>query len=160
MKELFLALEMLQEQTILLYPNCDAGSKKMISLIEKYREKGYLHIFKNLPHEDYLSFMKSVNLMIGNSSSGIIESPSFKIPVINIGNRQQGRARSGNVIDTEPEKKKILNAVNFAFNNKDFLKRVKECKNKFGNGTASQEIVKIIKELEINERLIQKKITY
>ncbi len=160
MKELFLALDTLKKQTVILYPNCDAGGRKLISLIEKYGGKKYLHVFKNLPHDDYLSFMKSVDLMIGNSSSGIIESPSFKIPVINIGNRQQGRDRSENIIDVEPEKNKILNVIDFAFNNKDFLSKVGRCKNKFGDGRASQKIVKIFKDLKIDDKLIQKQITY
>ena len=160
MKELFLAIDTLKEQTVILYPNCDAGGRKLISLIEKYEGKKYLHVFKNLPHDDYLSFMKSVDLMIGNSSSGIIESPSFKIPVINIGNRQQGRDRSENIIDVEPEKNKILNVIDFALNNKDFLNRVRRCKNKFGDGRSSQKIVKIFKDLKIDDKLIQKEITY
>jgi UDP-N-acetylglucosamine 2-epimerase (non-hydrolysing)/GDP/UDP-N,N'-diacetylbacillosamine 2-epimerase (hydrolysing) len=160
LKELFLALEALQKQTILLYPNCDAGGKKFIELIKQHEERRYLHIFKNLPHEDYLSLMKSVDLMIGNSSSGIIEASSFKIPVINIGSRQQGRARSDNIIDVKPEKNKILKAVDLALNNMEYLKRVKKCKNKFGDGKAAEKIVKILKNLKIDENLIQKQISY
>jgi len=160
MRELFLALDSLKEQTIILYPNCDSGGVELIKLIEKYGNKDYFRVFKNLPHEDYLSLMKSANLMIGNSSSGIIESPSFKIPVINIGSRQKGRNRSGNIIDVEPEKNKILNAIDFAINNKDFLKKVSDCENKFGDGKASQRIIKILKNIEIDDKLIQKQITY
>jgi len=160
MKELFLALDTSKEQTVMLYPNCDAGGKKLIELIEKYENKNYLHVFKNLPHEDYLSLMKSSNVMIGNSSSGIIEAPSFKIPVINIGGRQQGRSRTENIIDVEPDKNKILEAIDFALRNKDFLKKVKTCKNKFGDGKTSQKIVKVLKELKIDDKLIQKQITY
>lgn len=160
MRELFLALGKLKQQTVMLYPNCDAGGKEMIKLIQKYENKDYLHVFKSLPHEDYLSLMKSVNLMIGNSSSGIIEAPSFRIPVVNIGSRQQGRSRSENIIDVEPNKNKILGVINFALNDKDFLKKVKLCKNKFGEGKASQKIVKILKELKIDNKLIQKQITY
>lgn len=160
MKELFSALEELNEQTIILYPNCDAGSKKFINLIKKYNNKKYFKVLKNIPHDDYLALMKSSNLMIGNSSSGIIESPSFKIPVINIGNRQSGRSRSVNIIDTEPEKKKIIESVNYALNNKEFLKKIKSCKNKFGDGKSSKRIVKILKEIKIDNKLIQKQITY
>jgi len=160
MKELFLALDTSKEQTVMLYPNCDAGGKKLIELIEKYENKNYLHVFKNLPHEDYLGLMKSSNVMIGNSSSGIIEAPSFKIPVINIGGRQQGRSRTENIIDVEPDKNKILEAIDFSLRNKDFLKKVKTCKNKFGDGKTSQKIVKVLKELKIDDKLIQKQITY
>lgn len=160
MKELFLALDTLKEQTIVIYPNCDAGSKRLIDLLESYRDKQYIHIFKNLPHEEYLSLMKSVDLMMGNSSSGIIESPSFKIPVINIGKRQQGREKSENIVDVESDKNKLLKAIDFALNNKDFQKKVKRCENKFGDGNAAKKIIKKIKEVKINDKLIQKKLTY
>ncbi len=159
-EELFMVLDALKEQTILLYPNCDAGGKKFIELIEKSTEREYICAFKNLPHEDFLSLMKSVDLMIGNSSSGIIEAPSFRLPVINIGNRQQGRERSENIIDVQPKKEEILNAVDFAFNNKDFLIRVRGCKNNFGDGMAAQKMVKIFKDIKIDDKLIQKQITY
>jgi UDP-N-acetylglucosamine 2-epimerase (non-hydrolysing)/GDP/UDP-N,N'-diacetylbacillosamine 2-epimerase (hydrolysing) len=160
LKELFLVLDTMQEQTVLIYPNCDAGGKKFVQLIEKYKKKRYIHAFKNLSHEDYLSLLKSVDVLIGNSSSGIIEAPSFNIPVINIGNRQQGRARSQNIIDVEPNKKSITNAINVALHDKEFLRKVKTCKNIFGDGKASQRIVKILKNIQIDDQLIQKQITY
>ena len=160
MKELFSALEELNKQTIILYPNCDAGGKKFIDLINKYKDRKHFKILKNIPHDDYLALMKSSNLMIGNSSSGIIESPSFKIPVINIGNRQSGRSRSVNIIDTEPDKKKIIESVDFALNNKEFLKKIKSCKNKFGDGKSPKRIVKILTKIKIDNKLIQKQITY
>ncbi len=160
LKELFFVLDKLKQQTILIYPNCDAGGKQFIDLINNYSKKDYIRGFKNIEYEDYLSLMKSSDLMIGNSSSGIIEAPSFKIPVINIGSRQQGRDRSSNIIDVEPQKTKILQAIDFALHDKNFAKKVKLCKNKFGEGTASQKIVKIFKNITIDEDLIQKQITY
>ena len=160
LKELFLALDSLKEQTILLYPNCDAGGKKFIDLIKTYEEKPYLHAFKNIPHEEYLSIMKSVDLMLGNSSSGIIEAPSFKIPVINIGSRQQGRQRSANILDIQPEKNKIIRAIDFSLHDKEFLQKVHSCKNQFGDGNAAQHMLKIFKEIPLDEKLIQKQITY
>lgn len=159
-KELLLALDSLKEQTILLYPNCDAGGKKFIDLIKTYEEKPYLHEFINIPHEEYLSIMKSVDLMLGNSSSGIIEAPSFKIPVINIGSRQQGRGRSANILDVPPEKNSIINAINFALHDKEFLRKVHRCKNQFGSGNAAQHMIKIFKGIPLDEKLIQKQITY
>jgi UDP-N-acetylglucosamine 2-epimerase (non-hydrolysing)/GDP/UDP-N,N'-diacetylbacillosamine 2-epimerase (hydrolysing) len=159
-KELLSALDNLQKQTVLIYPNCDAGSQNFIDLIESYENKKYLTTFKSLPHNDYLSFMKNCDLMIGNSSSGIIEAPSFKIPVINIGSRQQGRERSDNIIDVEPKKNNILKKIDFALNDKKFKNKVNNCVNKFGDGKASTRIVKIFKEIEISDKLIQKQITY
>lgn len=159
-RELLLALATLKEQTVLLYPNCDAGGKRFINLITRYAKKPYFHAYQNMPHEDYLSVMKSVDLMIGNSSSGIIEAPSFKIPVINIGSRQQGRTRSANIIDIEPEKNKILTAIHYALQNKEFQRKVQTCTNQFGTGFAAKKMIKILKEIPLNEKLIQKQITY
>jgi UDP-N-acetylglucosamine 2-epimerase (non-hydrolysing)/GDP/UDP-N,N'-diacetylbacillosamine 2-epimerase (hydrolysing) len=104
--------------------------------------------------------MKSVYLMLGNSSSGIIEAPSFKIPVINIGSRQQGRERSANIIDVDPKKTKILNAINVAFHDTVFINKVRTCTSTFGDGDAAEKIVKILKQIPLNEKLIQKQITY
>jgi UDP-N-acetylglucosamine 2-epimerase (non-hydrolysing)/GDP/UDP-N,N'-diacetylbacillosamine 2-epimerase (hydrolysing) len=160
MKELILSIDELKKQTVLLYPNCDAGSQSIIKLIKQYENRNYLNIFKNLPHEDYLIMMKSANVMLGNSSSGIIESPSFKIPVINIGKRQEGRTRSSNILDVEPKKEKILEAIDFVTNNKEFLEKIQSCRNEFGDGKAAGKIVKILKDININEKLIQKKLTY
>jgi UDP-N-acetylglucosamine 2-epimerase (non-hydrolysing)/GDP/UDP-N,N'-diacetylbacillosamine 2-epimerase (hydrolysing) len=162
-RELLTALDTLQEQTILIYPNCDAGSRKFITLLEKYENRPYLHIFKNVPHDDYISFMKYVDLMLGNSSSGIIEAPTLKTPVINIGDRQQGREISDNIKTIKPEKVKkeeILSKIHFVLTDADFNNKVKHCKNKFGEGNASKKIIKILKTIKIDEKLIRKQITY
>jgi UDP-N-acetylglucosamine 2-epimerase (non-hydrolysing)/GDP/UDP-N,N'-diacetylbacillosamine 2-epimerase (hydrolysing) len=158
--ELLSVLDTLKEQTVLFYPNVDAGGARFRKLIKKYEGKPYLHAFVNLPHEEYLGLMRSVDVMIGNSSSGILEAPSFHLPVVNIGSRQQGRDRSNNIIDVLPQKEKILAAIDCALYNKKFLKKVQKSKNKFGGGHASQRIVDVLKKIEINESLIQKQITY
>ena len=160
MKELFQVLDKLQEQTVMIFPNCDAGGQRLIDLIKQNEDKKYLHIIENMPHEDYLSIMKSSNLMIGNSSSGIIEASSFKTPVINIGNRQQGRERSTNIIDAKPESQQIIKAVNHALNDKNFTMKLQKCENKFGDGKTAKRIVKILKNIKIDKNLIQKQITY
>jgi len=160
MKEMLLALKEIKKQTFMLYPNCDAGGKKLIDLIKRYEKEDYLHIHKNISHEDYISLLKNVDLMIGNSSSGIIEAPSFKIPVINIGDRQKGRTRSENIIDVDPDRKKILKAIDYALGDNKFQNKLKKCKNRFGDGKSAKKIVKILKNIDINENLIKKQITY
>jgi UDP-N-acetylglucosamine 2-epimerase (non-hydrolysing)/GDP/UDP-N,N'-diacetylbacillosamine 2-epimerase (hydrolysing) len=158
--QLFSALKSLKKQTIVIYPNNDAGSRQFIEFIEQNRCKDFLHIFKNLPYIDYLSLMKSCDVMIGNSSSGIIEAPSFQVPVINIGNRQQGRQRSDNILDVEPDEKEILEAIDFALNDVRFKEIVNQSSNTFGDGTASDKIVNVLKQINLSEKLIQKQITY
>lgn len=160
LEQVLCALDTLKEQTVLFYPNVDAGGDRLRDLIKGYEGTSYLHTFINLPHEEYLGLLKSVNVMIGNSSSGILEAPLFHVPVVNIGSRQQGRERSMNVIDVQPTKEKILAAITYALYDSDFRKNIQKCENKFGDGHASERIVDILKKIEINESLIQKQITY
>jgi len=84
----------------------------------------------------------------------------FKIPVINIGSRQQGRGRSANILDVPPEKNSIIKAIDFALHNKEFQRKIDTCKNQFGDGNAAQHMIKNFKEIPLDEKLIQKQITY
>ncbi len=154
------AIDTLKNQTVLLYPNCDAGGKRFISLIRQYEKKPYLHAIKNMPHEEYLSLLKSIDVMMGNSSSGIIEAPSFSIPVVNIGTRQQGRERSDNILDVKAKKESILEAINIALFDEGFVKKVQHTKNKFGQGNAAQQIINVLKTIPLDDNLIKKQITY
>ncbi|MBN2065809.1 MAG: UDP-N-acetylglucosamine 2-epimerase (hydrolyzing) [Candidatus Thermoplasmatota archaeon] len=160
MNALLQTLDTLKKQTVLLYPNCDAGGKRFISLIQQYEKKPHLHVIKNMPHREYLSLLKSVDVVIGNSSSGIIEAPSFNIPVINIGMRQQGRERSDNILDVEAKKDRLIAAIDTALHNDAFAKKVQHTKNKFGRGDAAQQIINVLKTIPLDETLIRKQIIY
>ena len=160
MKTLLQTLDTMKKQTVLLYPNCDAGGRRFISLIQQYEKKPYIHVIKNMPHEDYLNLMKYVDVMIGNSSSGIIEAPSFSIPVVNIGTRQKGRERSRNILDVEAKKENILRIIDIALHDNTFAKKVKNTKNRFGQGNAAQQIINILKTISLDQDLIKKQITY
>lgn len=159
-KETMETIKELAFQSIVIYPNADAGGRRMIKILEKYRKFPFVRLYKNLSHLDYLSLMRIVKVMIGNSSSGIIEAPSFHLPVVNIGTREQGRERANNVIDADYDKKEIKTAVQKALFDKKFRKKLKESKNPYGRGKAAKRIVKILSSLEINKKLLQKKLTY
>ena len=93
-------------------PNSDMENEDIFSQIYKFeREYSNVHAFKSLGMVRYLSTLKYVDMVVGNSSSGIIEVPSFKIPTINIGNRQKGRVQASSVINCKPMKNEILNAI-------------------------------------------------
>ncbi|MCG2825209.1 MAG: UDP-N-acetylglucosamine 2-epimerase [Thermoplasmatales archaeon] len=159
-KQTLEAIVSLKHQTILIYPNADAGGRKMIKVIKEYEKYPFIKAFKSLPHKEYLSLMKIVDVMLGNSSSGIIEAPSFHLPVINIGSRQEGRERAGNVIDVGYSKNEIIKAIKKALYDKKFKEKVKKCKSPYGDGKADERIVKILSELKIDKKLLQKRITY
>ena len=159
-RETLNAIVELKHQTVLIYPNADAGGRRMIKVIKKYEKYPFIKAFKSLPRKDYLSLMKVASVMVGNSSSGIVEAPSFHLPVINIGSRQEGRERAGNVIDVGYSKNGIINAIQKALYDKKFKAKVKKCKSPYGDGKASQRIVKILNEIKINKKLLQKRMTY
>jgi UDP-N-acetylglucosamine 2-epimerase (non-hydrolysing)/GDP/UDP-N,N'-diacetylbacillosamine 2-epimerase (hydrolysing) len=160
MRETMEALFGLKEQSIVIYPNADAGGRRMIKVIEQYMKYPFIQMYKSLPHIEYLSLMKIASVMVGNSSSGIIEAPSFHLPVVNIGTRQAGRERSTNVIDVGYNREEIVKAVKKALHDRKFRAKVKKCKNPYGDGKASQRIVKVLSKIEITPKLLQKRITY
>ena len=161
MKETLEALVELKIPAIVFYPNSDAGGREMIDLIKKYSKKhAFIKIVPNLPRREYLSLLKITGALVGNSSSGIIDAPSFGLPAVNIGIRQEGRERGCNVIDVPPEQKEIVSGITRALNDKDFIARVKKCENPYGDGKAGPKIAEILAEIEKTSRLLEKKLTY
>ncbi len=155
------AIKDLGYQTIVIYPNADAGGREMIKVIEKYRQYPFIKIYKSILRVDYLSLLNVVNVMIGNSSSGIIEAPSFHLPVVNIGSRQADRERAENILDVDYNKENIKKAIKKALFDRKFKGKVKNCKNPYG-GTekVGPKIVKILGNIKIDKKLLQKKLSY
>jgi len=152
------ALEAFPEaQIICFFSNTDAGGKRIIERINK--QKNFIKI-PNMLSKDFLSLMNYASLMIGNSSAGIREAPSFKLPVINIGSRQNGRLRAINVIDVDHDSDNIKAAIKKGLYNHKFLDSLKDLVNPYGNGTAALQIVDILEKIELNKKLIQKEICY
>lgn len=144
-------------QTIIIYPNSDSGGRAMIGAISEFTGKNPLmRAFASIPHGDYLGFMKYSSVMAGNSSSALIEAPFFHLAAVNIGSRQSGRERSSNVIDAKGERQEIAKAVRTAMG-PAFQKKARACKSIYGDGHASERIVKVLKEIELSKKLIQKR---
>jgi GDP/UDP-N,N'-diacetylbacillosamine 2-epimerase (hydrolysing) len=159
-RETLEAVKELKQQTVIIYPNADAGGRRMIKIIRQHEENPFVKAFKSVPHEDYLGLMKLASVMIGNSSSGIIEAPSFGLPVVNIGTRQMGRQRAGNVVDVGYDRKDIIGALKKALYDKDFIERVKHCKNPYGDGKAGKRIARFLAEATLGSKLLEKRMTY
>lgn len=158
-KKTLQAIESFNIQTILIYPNADAGSKDIIKVIESYN-KDYLKAYKNLPRKDYLSLLRCSSAQIGNSSSGIYEAPSFHIPVVDIGTRQSRREKAENVVCVDYDTDKIKSAIKFILEDNEFRQKLKNCLNPYGDGTAGKKIVQILTNLDLNDKLIAKQIMY
>ena len=138
---------------IFTLPNADTGSRKIIEQIEAFvhNNSEIACLFNSLGQLRYLSLLKNASLMIGNSSSGIIEAPSFELPVVNIGDRQKGRIRAANVIDVPVcEQDEIEKAINKAVS-KDFRDSITGLENPYGTGNASEKIVEILRTVSLSD---------
>ncbi|KJR42234.1 UDP-N-acetyl-D-glucosamine 2-epimerase, UDP-hydrolysing [Candidatus Magnetoovum chiemensis] len=140
-------------------PNADTGGRIIIDKIKNflitYPEKGKL--FHSLGQLRYISLLKYSDLMVGNSSSGIIEAPSFKMPVVNIGDRQSGRVHAENVINV-PQclDGEISAALNKALSD-EYRNGLKSIRNPYGDGLTSEKIIRQLKEITLDENLIKKR---
>lgn len=140
------AIKKLNIQTIALLPNNDAGHSKII----KYIKDCGIQWYPSLSTEIFINLYRNVDSIIGNSSSGIHESPTMQIPAINIGNRQRGREKSDNVIDVVNDTELIIQSIQKALFDKDFITEVKKISNPYGNGNSAIKIVNILKTISLD----------
>lgn len=154
--ELLKALLELKFPVIFTMPNADTKNSIIRNKILEF-SKSYKNckVFENLGTKLYFCLMKYALAMVGNSSSGIIEAPSFKLPVVNIGTRQKGRIKAKNVIDTGYSSNEIIEAIKKA-TSKDFRKRLGNLKNPYGDGNALKKLVKIIERIKIDKEFLKK----
>ncbi|MEA1878550.1 MAG: UDP-N-acetylglucosamine 2-epimerase [Bacteroidota bacterium] len=132
--------------SIFTMPNADTGHRELIKLLQQYVEDhpDNSKLFTSLGQLRYLSLMKQVDAVVGNSSSGIIEAPSMKTPTINIGTRQKGRISAHSVIHTDPDLESLKKAFKKLYSGK-FQKSLSNIKNPYGNGGATEKTLKLIK---------------
>ena len=135
-------------------PNADTEGRIITQMIDEYisRNEHKAISFVNLGQLRYLSAMQFVDAVVGNSSSGIAEAPTFKIGTINIGDRQKGRINADSVIDCEPNKESILTAIRKLYST-EFQKKLKNVKNPYGEGGAAKKIKEVLKEKDIADIL-------
>ncbi len=156
MQDTLTSLERLGKQVILIYPNNDPGSDLIIDEIKNKEDNPRFHIYRSLERKVYLSVMKYALFMIGNSSSGIIESATFHLPVVNIGIRNLNRETSENVINVSYDSESIWKEIQKAIS-PEFRQFCLQVKSKYGDGTASKKILQVLGNIEINYTLLDKK---
>lgn len=140
--------------------NADTGGRIINKAIDEYIENHDNAVaFTSLGITRYLSSLKHCELVIGNSSSGLLEAPSFGVPTINIGDRQKGRLQSESVINCEPTFEDINNALHVALSD-DFKQLARKSKNPYGNGNTSEKVISEIKKLILNGNISLKKTFY
>lgn len=160
-EELMDALDKFSDMSfIITKSNSDAGGREINQMWEQYcsARKNCL-VVASLGTRRYLSTLKYACMMIGNSSSGIIEGPALKIPTVNIGDRQKGRIMAGNVICCKPEKYDIVNAIKKALT-EEFQDISKQTINPYGDGNTSSKIIEIIQDHLQGNKINQKKVFY
>lgn len=139
------------------YPNADSHNTAIIQSVKDFvATRPNTRFVTNLGHRKYHSVQRYVAAMVGNSSSGIIEAATFRLPVVNIGTRQEGRIRGGHVIDTSGSKDAIARAIATAVSS-DFRRSIANIENPYGTGRAAERIVSLLKAVERGRTLIMKK---
>lgn len=158
-KNLLSALKNFSNTTIIFtMPNADNDGRVIIDLIKDFvaNNKSISVAFTSLGQLRYLSAIKHADVVIGNSSSGLIEVPSFKKPTINIGDRQRGRVFGSSVINCRPNKKDIIDSITYALSDKFKQKLIKSV-NPYGQKNSSIEIVRILKKIPVDDDFVKKR---
>jgi len=152
---LFTTLNRTAGQILFVYPNSDAGSRQLIERTQAFAaSRPNTHIFVNLPAVTYWSLLQNVEMLIGNSSSGIMETASFALPTVNVGMRQQGRERARNIIDTPAEADAISASIAQALS-PAFRESLTGMTNPYGDGHAAERIIEVLASTPLEGILIK-----
>ncbi len=158
--ELLNAIKNFDIACIFTKANADAGGARINELIDEFCKQNKQHIaFTSMGVLRYLSAMKYCDIVIGNSSSGVVETPSLKVPTVNIGERQKGRINSLNIINCKTDEKSIETAIEKALSD-EFIKEAKQAKSPYNGGDTSKKIVDFTLEYINSENYAKAKIFY
>jgi UDP-hydrolysing UDP-N-acetyl-D-glucosamine 2-epimerase len=155
--EVLAAVESSDLRSVVTYPNADAGHARFIELVEEASARNErISLVRNLGAESYYTLMARADAMVGNSSSGLIEAPSLRLPVVNVGERQRGRLRAANVIDVPPDRESIAEGIARA-TSPAFRAGLADLENPYGDGHAAERIVERLLEVPLDDSLLVKR---
>jgi UDP-hydrolysing UDP-N-acetyl-D-glucosamine 2-epimerase len=155
-EQLLTALESVDAPIIFTPPNADTGREIILQKIQTFLEKHATARMLDLGTQAYFSCMKIASMMVGNSSSGILEAPSFRLPVVNVGSRQRGRLRSPNILDVDYRTESILEGIRKA-GSTEFQQEIANMQSPFEHGNPAEMIVSRILEVPLDDRLLIKR---
>ena len=140
----------------MIYPNNDFGHQIILKTLKKFKNK--INLIKNVEREDFLNLLYFSDGLIGNSSCGIIESPSLNLRVLNIGNRQQGRLQAKNILNIEDNFSihKLVKKINFMINNKKYNNLIKNTKNYYYKKNSGFKICKVLNDINLKDKKFSK----
>ncbi|MBV1883760.1 MAG: UDP-N-acetylglucosamine 2-epimerase (hydrolyzing) [Pseudomonadales bacterium] len=147
---LFQALSSFENASIIIsYPNADASGNLIITAIDSFAavRKGRVYVTKSLGHINYLSALSLADVVIGNSSSGLVEAPSFETPTVNVGDRQKGRLKAISVIDVKADAKPIVNAISRALS-EEFKAAIVDVENPYGDGHTTEKVITALRTVD------------
>jgi len=144
------------------YPNTDAGSQKVIAVIDEFKRRypPFIHKYKNISRLEFVNLLRRAHVLVGNSSCGIIEAPLLKLPVVNVGERQVGRENAENVLFVDHDRDQIESAIRKAVFDNEYRRYVAHCTNPYGDGHAGEKIAKLLAEIPLSNQLTEKMITF
>lgn len=138
-------------KAIAIYPNTDPGAHDVVAVIQRYEEKPFIKFYKNLEREIFVNVMRHAKALVGNSSMGLLEGPFYKLPVVNVGNRQRGRLNAGNVEFVPTEVAAIVPALHKACTDESYRSTVANLPNPFGDGYASEKIKEALLAIDLTD---------
>ena len=134
-----------------IYPNTDPGSFDILNSIKTFEDRPFIKFFKNIPTDYFVNVMRCCRALAGNSSMGILEAPFYKLPVVNIGNRQQGRLNAGNVEFVPHDENEIIKSLEKACFNNSYRETVINIDNPFGDGHTTEKIIQILSDVDMTD---------
>ena len=143
-----------------IYPNSDLGFRSILDVFNSRRESDRIFGIPNIERDTYLTLLANATCLVGNSSSGILEAPTFKIPVVNIGDRQRGRPQATNILNCPHDKDAIKRTIEKLLHDEDFKISCNSAVNPFGDGHSGPRIAKILSEINLDKNLMDKETTY
>jgi UDP-hydrolysing UDP-N-acetyl-D-glucosamine 2-epimerase len=155
--EVLAAVEKIDATPVISAPNADTAGSTILRRLEEFvKRTPRARLVPSLGEVRYLSLLHHADVMVGNSSSGLIEAPSFGLPAVNIGSRQDGRLRGDNVLDVPPDCDAIVRAIEAALA-PGFREALRGRRNPYGDGRAAARIVRVLREVPLGDRLVRKK---
>jgi UDP-N-acetylglucosamine 2-epimerase (non-hydrolysing)/GDP/UDP-N,N'-diacetylbacillosamine 2-epimerase (hydrolysing) len=145
---------------VLVYPNADAGRDGMVDVIESHSGTDGFRMVKSLPRLEYLGVMDAADVMVGNSSSGVIESTALDLPVVDIGPREKRRERAENVVSVPHDRDAIARAVDEVLTDPAPQRRAASAESPYDYGGSGDEIAAVLEEVSLGERLLRKELTF
>jgi UDP-N-acetylglucosamine 2-epimerase (non-hydrolysing)/GDP/UDP-N,N'-diacetylbacillosamine 2-epimerase (hydrolysing) len=143
-----------------IYPNTDLGYTDIVAVIDKYRTHPGITALANVERDVFMTLLANCAVMVGNSSAGILEAPTFKVPVVNIGNRQRGRPQAGNILNCDPARDAVAGAIRRALTDAAFRARAAQAVNPHGDGRSSPRNCQLLRDVTLDRRLLDKETTF